>query len=363
MPDRVRSPARPLEICVDRYVGGVRFDPASLPGDLDDPWSADPRDLALAWNRRWQTGQTLRIRFLDGDDALQRRVIDHAREWLRHANLEFQVGRFVDAEIRVSFEQPGYWSTVGTDALLEPDPDGPTLNLGGFTIGTAERVFRRTVLHEFGHALGCIHEQASPAADIPWDEQRVYSYFRRWQGWDKETTFQNVLVRYSRANLRFTRHDPASIMQYPISPELTLNGFSIPWNDDLSEMDRSFIAKMYPGRLIEDPAKRSTKGGRSMVTRAQAMRDAEAALGQSGDEVTIDREALRSLVSGPSQDTSNELWRWLVPGLMLLVLVSLVGLLWLIADGNEATSPELALTAFTALLTGLLGLFIRAPQG
>lgn len=100
-----------------------------------------------------------------------------------------------------------------------------------------------------------------------------------------------------------------------------------------------------------------------MVTRANAMRDAEIALdAQAGEKVTIDREALSSLVKGPTQETSNELWRWLVPGLMGLIAVSLVGMLYLIADGNDATSPDLALTAFTALLTGMLGLFIRVPS-
>jgi hypothetical protein len=102
-----------------------------------------------------------------------------------------------------------------------------------------------------------------------------------------------------------------------------------------------------------------------MVTRDQAMRQTDAALQTAGDTVTVNRdtlETLRSLVSGPSQDTANQLWKWLVPGLLLLTLISLVGLLYLIADGKTETSPDLALTTFTATLTGLLGLFIRAPQ-
>jgi hypothetical protein len=237
---------QPLDICVDRYVGRQMFEPSLLPSGLDDPWSADPRELALAWERRWQPGQTLRIRFLDGDRRLHERVMGYAAAWLEHARLSFEVGRFVDSEIRVSFEGSGYWSAVGTDALLEPDRDGPTLNLGGFTADSSEVHLRRTVLHEFGHAIGCIHEQASPAAKIPWHEERVYAYYRRWQGWDEETTYQNVLVRYSEAGLRFTRHDVRSIMQYPVAPELTIGGFSVPWNDELSELDKSFIAKMYP---------------------------------------------------------------------------------------------------------------------
>lgn len=361
--DPMDASGQPLDVCIDRYPTGQRFDPAQLPTGIDDPWSADPRELAVAWEKRWQPGQTLRVRFLDGDDRLRDRVMGYAGEWLEHANLSFEVGRFVDSEIRVSFREPGYWSNVGTDALLEPDRDGPTLNLGGFTADSPELQLRRTVLHEFGHALGCIHEQASPAANIPWDPQKVIAYFRRWEGWDKETTYQNVLVRYSEDGVRFTRHDVRSIMQYPVSAQLTLGGFSIPWSNELSEMDKSFIAKMYPGRSPVIARGQSAGGGRKMVTRERAMRDAEVALDtQEGDKVTINRDALNSLVKGPSQETSNELWRWLVPGLMALVLVALVGMLYLIADGNETTSPELALTAFTALLTGMLGLFIRTPS-
>ena len=239
---------RPLDICVDRHVGGRRFDPSLLPAGIDDPWSADPRELALAWERRWQPGQTLRLRFLEDGRRLHARVMEHALEWLEYANLELLVGRFADAEMRVSFSQPGHWSCVGTDALLEADPDGPTLNLGGFTDDTPEATLRRTVLHEFGHALGCLHEQASPASRIPWDEAKVYAYYRRWHGWDAQTTYENVLVRYSEAGIRFTRHDASSIMQYPVPAELTHGGFSVGWNNGLSELDKSFIARMYPGR-------------------------------------------------------------------------------------------------------------------
>jgi hypothetical protein len=35
-------------------------------------------------------------------------------------------------------------------------------------------------------------------------------------------------------------------MQYPVPKELTIGGFEIGWNRELSEMDKSFIAKIYP---------------------------------------------------------------------------------------------------------------------
>lgn len=102
------------------------------------------------------------------------------------------------------------------------------------------------------------------------------------------------------------------------------------------------------------------------VSREEALRKADVALdGADGATVTVDRdvlEKLNSVVRGPSQVAADTIWKWLVIGLLGLSAVSLLGLLYLVADGKTATSPDLALTTFTASLTGLLGLFIRSPQ-
>ena len=63
-----------------------------------------------------QPGQTLRVRFLDGDDRLRDRVIGYAGEWLEHANLSVEVGRFVDSEIRVSL------TVAAGEVTPEPHP-------------------------------------------------------------------------------------------------------------------------------------------------------------------------------------------------------------------------------------------------
>lgn len=231
-----------LDVCLDAYVPGERFDPATLPSTVNLP-RATSRELALAWRKQWQAGQELRVQFLDGDYRLRERVEGHARKWLDHANLTFSFGNSPGAEIRITFEGNVSESLVGTDAMRIPSLR-PTMRLGGFTATSDERVLRRTVLHEFGHAIGCVHEQASPVAGIPWDEAEVYEYYRQW--WDDETIFHNVLRRYSTTETKFTNHDPESIMQYPVPNQLTIGDFEIGWNNDLSELDKSFIARMYP---------------------------------------------------------------------------------------------------------------------
>lgn len=246
------------DLCVDAYPPGERFDARDLPRQADLARSS-ANELAVAWRRQWQPGQELRVRFLDGDFGLRRRVRAHAEAWLETANLSFAFGDHAAAEIRVTFTGDGYWSLVGTDAL-RVGGDRPTMQLGGFAPDADDVVLRRTVLHEFGHAIGCIHEQASPAMRIPWDEERVYSFYREWQGWDRETTYANVLRRYGADEAFFSSADPDSIMQYPVPATLTRGGFAVGWNDVLSVGDRSFIARIYPasGGIAPTPPRRET---------------------------------------------------------------------------------------------------------
>jgi hypothetical protein len=58
---------------------------------------------------------------------------------------------------------------------------------------------------------------------------------------------------------------------------------------------------------------------------------------------------------------SDSLWRWIVGGLLALATLALVGLLYLVGDGNAATQPELAMAAFVGLLGGLMGMLSGAP--
>jgi hypothetical protein len=234
-----------LAICVDAYLENTAFDVNELPSLLD-PRSKSGEELALAKNKLWAPGQLLRVRFLDGEEALWKKVERHAREWLEYANLEFEFGNFPDAEIRITFKGYGYWSLVGADALRRPSPI-PTMGLGKFTAHTDPVELKQVVLHEFGHALGCVHEQASPSIVIPWDREKVYAYYESQIGWDRDTVDHNVFARYKKHEVYFTqRHDPLSIMQYPVPKELTIGGFEIGWNRELSEMDKAFIATMYP---------------------------------------------------------------------------------------------------------------------
>jgi hypothetical protein len=200
--------------------------------------------MAVVVEALWPAGTTLHVRFLDGDPAVRQKVEAVAHGWEDHANIRFQFGDRPDAQIRVSFQQEGSWSYVGRDAVHVPAAE-PTMNYGWLTPASEDDEYSRVVLHEFGHALGCIHEHQSPAVTIPWDPRAVYAYYAL-QGWSKEETDQNVLIPYSPEGMQFSMFDPESIMLYAVDERLTIGPFSIGWNRTLSESDKSFIRSRYP---------------------------------------------------------------------------------------------------------------------
>jgi hypothetical protein len=205
-----------------------------------------PEFLAMAVDECniWENIEVLLVKFLGGTESIQKRVEMSAKEWENHANIKFCFVSDGNAHIRVSFDQKiGSHSKVGRAALLVMGNE-PTMNLA-VTDSTPLAELKRQVLHEFGHALGCIHEHCSPGADIQWNVEEVYSYYKK-KGWDKLKVDQNIFQKYSLERTKYSKFDPESIMAYRIPGSLTETGFSIPYNCELSARDKKFIAKMYP---------------------------------------------------------------------------------------------------------------------
>lgn len=208
---------------------------------------------AVPTQKKWAAGRTLRVRFLDGTSTIQGRVREMAMEWTRYANLDFAFGNDPDAEIRISFAAgPGSWSFIGTDNL-SISKNQPTMNFGWLKANTSDDEYSRVVKHEFGHAIGMIHEHQHPQANIPWDKQAVYDYYMSSQNWTKAEVDTNLFQRYTTTETQFSQYDPLSIMHYPVDEALTIGSYSIGWNTQLSTTDKTFIATVYPGHAEETP--------------------------------------------------------------------------------------------------------------
>ena len=201
---------------------------------------------ALRRDAKWPPGAVISIAFLDGDPILQQRVKETALQWtaVGLARLRFEFRAAPPALVRISFQHQGSWSAIGTTCRQVTDQTEPTMNFDKLTKRSSQTELKRVVLHEFGHALGLVHEHQSPEAEIHWNRDRVFEdlSFR----WSTDKIEENVFQAYAKKETNYTALDPRSIMNYPIPSSWTVDGFSLGLNRELSPIDKAFIHAQYP---------------------------------------------------------------------------------------------------------------------
>ena len=218
------------------------FAPANAPGT---PVPRKER-LALASSLLWPKASRVTYQFIDQrpDSDLSDRIVVAFEEWMPHTGLRIEYQPSGVADIRITFEDIGYWSVIGIQARQK---QGATLSIQPGN--SAE--YQRATLHETGHALGAIHEHQAPTNQIPWDKQAVYAYYKANFNWDPPTVDDQVLNLYNDGPVSNSTFDKLSIMNYVIPDEVLLPGktakdFEVPqFNQTLSDTDRKFMEVVY----------------------------------------------------------------------------------------------------------------------
>jgi serralysin len=217
---------------------------------VPDPKAQPGQTRAALLNQaKWQDGATIKVSFLDGDPGMQKKVQQVAKEWtapmMANLNLLF-IKQKTKGDIRISFKYSGSWSVIGTNCRNVTNRRQPTMNFGWLTPQSTDDEIHRVVLHEFGHALGLVHEHQNPGGKIQWNRDQVIKDLSSPpNNWTLDVIELNMFQAYDEDETAFTRLDPKSIMMYPIPVRWTLDGFSIGLNADLSPLDRQFIGQMY----------------------------------------------------------------------------------------------------------------------
>ncbi|WP_395752941.1 hypothetical protein [Prosthecobacter sp.] len=247
---------KPLRICFDRILPRDMSVPKVRRSALPeiDPDASDvvisPRRMALINSRRWEPGFELRCRFLDGSKKQKAGVIKHAEKWMQYANIKLKFVDAGEAQVRIAFKWgEGSWSAVGRDALDATyfPAKSPTMNYGWLEDDSDDETYQSVVLHEFGHAIGCVHEHQSPSMKLDWNVDAVYEAFSGPpNNWSKAEIDSNILQKYTAKGMSNTIFDPKSIMLYQFDEALFNSGSGTNENIVLSKLDKQMIGEMYP---------------------------------------------------------------------------------------------------------------------
>jgi hypothetical protein len=259
----------------------------------------------------WTPGQTISIKFLNGDAFLQNKVKQFASQWLTYANLKFAwVSSEEYADIKIGFKwngDTGSWSNVGigTTAIAQ---NAPSMNFGWFDATTTDTEFSRVVIHEFGHSLGLGHEHQNPAVTIQWNKPVVYDYYARTSGWSATKVDDNVLNPFSPDKVDYTEFDPQSIMLYSFPANFTLDNQSSPWNTTLSNEDKASIAKLYPSSVT------SLLPNKSMLKSGEYLYSGYSLLSANKRYWLVMQTDGKLVIYDLANGTQNEIWKSATPG-------------------------------------------------
>lgn len=213
---------------------------------------AGPSDRLWPSDRR-----TLRVYFLNGYEA-DRQTVKYLVE--KHYNslpmrlrFEFSQANIYSSDIRIEFANHSS-SYIGRDADRYPGQATMWLNMypRGYSQEAARDKVQADVLHEFGHALGLVHEHKHPGCGATWN----YGQLMGRNGWGLSTVRRNYdnNTQSALATSWDRAYDPYSIMHYPIQRGDTVRGVtSIDENFVLSKGDKETLASLYPPAPVYSP--------------------------------------------------------------------------------------------------------------
>ena len=174
-----------ISVCANTPSGG----PAHYGPPKVDP-NLEPGTRAAMADVRWES-KTIMVGFTDGKDAWGKKLRDQVKRlapmWSQYAGVTFEFVEGFTNDVSIAFEPNAhadygtYSSYLGTDSRMFSRTHRPSMYLvfDPNDANNTDLEFQRVIVHEFGHALGLIHEHMRPDRPIVWNQQAVYDYYHK----------------------------------------------------------------------------------------------------------------------------------------------------------------------------------------
>ncbi|KAK3689778.1 hypothetical protein B0T22DRAFT_177996 [Podospora appendiculata] len=269
-----------LDICMDTEDDEGYVQILSLPDTAaasTAPMTRDVMCLCADKDRLWGQPEVT-VAFLDEfpndivEEDVKQMIEAIAHEWTDGTRIRF---RFIAdpavADIRISNKPGGSYSRVGNAARLAR-AGAETMNLDLPRDASARKIQRKAG-HEFGHALGFIHEQSSAAYPFRFDEQKTLAHYAAMgyaEGWVRNNILKRIKAQYADAS----PYDCLSIMHYPIPKEIHDGAEDVHARAQLSVVDKLWVKAVYgevsPVASVTDEANRAARRVRLMIKQRSA---------------------------------------------------------------------------------------------
>jgi hypothetical protein len=178
---------------------------------------------------------------------------------------------YESANIRINFDPDnGSYSLVGTDSANEMNK--PSMNFAWFDVPT--------VLHQFCHALGMVHQHSisdnsvnteqslvNNTSGISWNVKAIYEWAKKTHNWGELLANKNIINRYIQKDHKSS--DESIMLFYYPQEFVESNNKAVQMNARLSLDDIKWLNHMYPVtykkqdgtyRVIEDVPTNFYKG-------------------------------------------------------------------------------------------------------
>ena len=236
-----RQVASEGNITVDATVATTSSIIAKDPGEAGRRLTWTVEDTVIGKSKGAYTGALiLTVKFINGSSAHKERVKRVANEWCKYGNVRFKYVNSGPSDIRIAFDyekdnkgqviKKNWFSNVGVNTVSE--------SVRPYTMHFSTDYSDGTVLHEFGHALGLVHEHLSPQfnslfrwvpehkEDRSGAEPGLYSTIKSAYAFSKQLTEAQIKQKINDNFLNFredevhedSTFDPDSVMTYVIGP-------------------------------------------------------------------------------------------------------------------------------------------------